>query len=159
MPRPRCCRTIVGQPACKLFQPVGTPASGSEPVGLSLEEYEAIRLADHEGLYQEQAARRMGVSRQTFGRTVEAARRKVARALVLGLALAIEARQDTPTLLPVAGPDLHPFLCSACGNAWRERCGTGQPTCCPSCNSQHFHRSGCANGSRPPAPCKNTLPG
>ena len=48
---------------------------------LTLDEYEAIRLADLEGLYQEQAATRMNVSRQTFGRIVEAARRKVADVL------------------------------------------------------------------------------
>lgn len=148
MPRPRCCRKIAGQPACKLFQPMGVPAAGLEQVELSLEEYEAIRLADHEGLYQEAAARQMGVSRQTFGRTVESARRKVARALVLGLALGIEAREGAPTLLPVAGPDLLPYHCSACGNAWRERCGAGKPKCCPSCNSPHFQRSDCASNWR-----------
>jgi len=43
---------------------------------------EAIRLADLEGLYQETAARRMGVSRQTFGRIVESARHKVADAII-----------------------------------------------------------------------------
>lgn len=151
MPRPRCCRRIAGQPACRLFRPVGASASGREAVALTLDEYEAIRLADHEGLYQEAAARQMGVSRQTFGRTVESARRKVARALVLGLALSIEAREGTPTLLPVAGPDLLPYHCTACGNAWRERCGAARPKCCPSCNSPHFQRPGSANGSRPPA--------
>ena len=55
-----------------------------------MDEFEAIRLADLEGLYQEQAAERMNVSRQTFGRIVEAARRKVAQALFDGLALRIE---------------------------------------------------------------------
>ena len=159
MPRPRCCRKIAGQPACKLFQPVGVPASGLAHVELSLDEYEAIRLADHEGLYQEAAARQMGVSRQTFGRTIERARRKVARALVLGLALGIEAREDTPTLLPVAGPDLLPYHCSACGNVWRERCGAGMPNGCPSCNSRHFQRQGCANGSRPPADAQDSHSG
>jgi uncharacterized protein len=57
---------------------------------LSLDEYEAIRLADLEGLYQEQAAARMNVSRQTFGRIVEAAHRKVADVLVHGKTLRIE---------------------------------------------------------------------
>lgn len=57
---------------------------------MTLDEFEAIKLADHEGLYQEQAALRMGVSRPTFGRIVTSARRKVADALVGGKALRIE---------------------------------------------------------------------
>lgn len=149
MPRPRCCRNIAGQPACKLFKPMGLPAAGLEVVELTLEEYEAIRLADHEGLYQEQAAGRMGVSRQTFGRTVESARRKVARALVLGLALAIQAQPGEPG----TRPEFRDFLCSACGHAWPEPFGTGRPPGCPSCHSPNFHRAGCTN-----SPCGGSSP-
>lgn len=94
MPRPRCRRRIDGAPACLLFKPAGRPAARLEEIVLSLEEFEAIRLADHEGLYQEEAARRMGVSRQTFGRAVAGARAKVARALVLGCALRVAARPE-----------------------------------------------------------------
>jgi uncharacterized protein len=57
---------------------------------MTLDEFEALRLADLEGLYQEQAAARMGVSRATFGRIVEAAHRKVAEALVHGKSLRIQ---------------------------------------------------------------------
>jgi predicted DNA-binding protein (UPF0251 family) len=56
-----------------------------------MDEFEAIRLADLERLYHEQAAEKMGISRQTFGRILEAARSKVAKALARGLALRIEA--------------------------------------------------------------------
>lgn len=139
MPRPRCCRMISGQPACKMFKPMGVPGMGLEVVELSLEEYEAIRLADHEGLYQEQAAGRMGVSRQTFGRTIEAARRKVARALVLGLALAIQA----PAGDPGTRPQMRSFRCTGCGHEWSEPFGTGRPGACPSCNGSNFHRADC----------------
>jgi predicted DNA-binding protein (UPF0251 family)/predicted Fe-Mo cluster-binding NifX family protein len=59
-------------------------------VSLGLDEAEALRLADLEGLYQEAAARSMGVSRQTFGRIIESARRKVADAVLNGKALRIE---------------------------------------------------------------------
>jgi predicted DNA-binding protein (UPF0251 family) len=59
-------------------------------VVLALDELEALRLADLEGLYQERAAERMGVSRSTFARTVEVARRKIAEVLIGGLALRIE---------------------------------------------------------------------
>ena len=61
-----------------------------QQVSLSVDELEAIRLADLEGLYQEQAAQQMNVSRQTFGRILEAAHKKVADALVNGKALSIE---------------------------------------------------------------------
>ena len=61
-----------------------------EEVRLSADELEALRLGDLEGLYHEEAAGKMGVSRQTFGRIIEGARRKVAGALVDGKALRIE---------------------------------------------------------------------
>ena len=59
-------------------------------VTLSLDEYESIRLADLEGLYQEEAAQRMNISRQTFGRIIEAAHKKIADALINGKAIKIE---------------------------------------------------------------------
>jgi len=61
-----------------------------EEIVLSMDEFEAIRLADLNGLYHEQAAGRMNISRQTFGRVIEVARGKVATVLVKGLALRIE---------------------------------------------------------------------
>ena len=57
---------------------------------LSLDEFEAIRLADNEGLYQEQAAVAMGTSRQTFARILDAAHKKVAMALVESRPIVIE---------------------------------------------------------------------
>jgi uncharacterized protein len=57
---------------------------------LTLDEFEAIRLADLDGLYQDQAAAAMGVSRPTLSRIVESGRRKVADALVHGKAIRIE---------------------------------------------------------------------
>jgi predicted DNA-binding protein (UPF0251 family) len=57
---------------------------------LTIDELEAIRLADLEGLAHEAAARRMNVSRPTFGRIVEGARRKVAEALVHGRGIGFE---------------------------------------------------------------------
>ena len=70
---------------------------------MTLDELEAVRLADLEGLYQEQAARRMGVSRPTFGRILDCARRKIAQALVGARVLRIEGghvrtEQQTPAL-------------------------------------------------------------
>jgi len=63
-----------------------------EEVGLSLDELEAIRLADYEGLYHEQAAEKMKISRPTFGRILGEARLKLAETLVEGKALRIETK-------------------------------------------------------------------
>jgi predicted DNA-binding protein (UPF0251 family) len=71
--------------------------AGTELIVLEPDEVEALRLADLEGLYQEQAASSMGVSRQTFGRILERAHKKVADAVVHGKALKIE-RAKAPCL-------------------------------------------------------------
>jgi predicted DNA-binding protein (UPF0251 family) len=67
-----------------LFQARGTPLTDLDEVSLKMDELEALRLADVEGLYQEEAARQMNISRATFGRIVEAAHRKVADAILHG---------------------------------------------------------------------------
>jgi len=90
MARPPLDRRVQSAPKALSFKPAGIPARELEEIVLTLDEFEAIRLADYEGLYQEAAALRMGVSRQTFGRIVEAARRKVADTLVNGKALRVE---------------------------------------------------------------------
>ena len=61
-----------------------------EEIVLNLDEFEAIRLADYEQLYQEEAAVKMNISRQTFGRIIEAAHKKIADVLLNGKALKIE---------------------------------------------------------------------
>lgn len=72
---------------------MGVPMRELEEVRLSVDQVEAIRLADWEGMYHEAAARRMGISRQTFGRIVVEARRRVAEALLFSKALVIEGGQ------------------------------------------------------------------
>jgi predicted DNA-binding protein (UPF0251 family) len=80
---------------------------------MTLDEFEALRLADLEGLYQEQGAARMGVSRATFGRIVASAHRKVAEALVHAKALRIQGG-------PVrCGPSANGPCCKRSGGRWR----------------------------------------
>jgi len=69
---------------------------------LGWDEVEAIRLVDMEGLYQDAAAEKMGVSRQTIGRILKEARRKIAVTMVNGKALRIEFKPDEVEL---NGPD------------------------------------------------------
>jgi hypothetical protein len=59
-------------------------------VHLKADEFESVRLSDLEGLYQEEAARRMRVSRQTFGNIISAAHKKIADAIVHGKAIRVE---------------------------------------------------------------------
>jgi predicted DNA-binding protein (UPF0251 family) len=89
MPRPKKCRCINCSPDSNYFKPKGIPITHLEEVSLSLDELETIRLADLEGLYHEEAAERMNISRATFGRIIEEARKKVAEALIRGKALRI----------------------------------------------------------------------
>lgn len=85
MPRPIQVRTIAAKPAALRFEPVLGPEDGPRPpVVLGLDEAEALRLADVEGLYQEEIAARLGVSRATAGRILETARRAVATAISEG---------------------------------------------------------------------------
>lgn len=90
MPRPLKTRIIFSNPRTDYLQPRGILAHHREEIILNLDEYEAIRLADLEQHYQEAAARKMGISRQTFGKIVESGRRKIADAIVNAKALKIQ---------------------------------------------------------------------
>ena len=90
MPRPFKNRCINAQPLSVVYIPAGIPARDLEWVTLHLDEFETIRLLDHVGMDQEQAADQMGVSRPTVTRIYASARKKIADALVLGQAICIE---------------------------------------------------------------------
>jgi predicted DNA-binding protein (UPF0251 family) len=90
VPRPRKRRILDRTPRQAIYKPAGVPLDGLRRITLLQEELEALRLTDLEGLTQEEAAGRMGVSRSTFQRIVAQARRQVALALVEGQALQIE---------------------------------------------------------------------
>ncbi|MFC1895134.1 DUF134 domain-containing protein [Thermodesulfobacteriota bacterium] len=90
MARRTKCRLIEATPEVTYFKPQGVPLRDLTEVYLPLEGFEALRLADYEGLKQEDAALRMNVSRQTFSRILIEARRTVVEAVVNGLALFIQ---------------------------------------------------------------------
>ncbi|NLD59714.1 MAG: DUF134 domain-containing protein [Clostridiales bacterium] len=87
MPRPRKCRRVCGHPRCDRFEPAY--GNGAEPVVLQVDEFEAVRLIDYEGLLQEDCAERMGIARTTVTGIYMRARRKIADALVNGRTLII----------------------------------------------------------------------
>lgn len=93
MSRPKRCRRVCLDPACCYFKPQGVPMDRLESVSLGLDELEALNLADLKGLTQTDAAKRMDISQATFNRVLSGARGKVAKSLVEGLALRIEATE------------------------------------------------------------------
>ena len=136
MARPRCLKHVAERPASYAFKPRGVPMSTIEEILMGYDELEALRLADLEGLYQEEAAERMGVSRPTFGRVLESAHRKVAEALVRGKALRIRGGN-----IEMSGA--RRFRCGR-GHEWADPSATGRPPECPSCGSPEIRR-----GERP----------
>ena len=87
--RPVKWRRVAFAPEATYFKPSGIPMQTLEEVCLSVEEAEAIRLKDLEGLEQEDCAEKMSVSRPTFHRVLGAARQKIADALLNGKAIRI----------------------------------------------------------------------
>jgi len=83
-------RRVDSLPQVTYFKPAGVPLSNLEEVRLSVEEAEAIRLKDIEGLEQDGCAQKMKVSRSTFARILLSARQKMADALLNGKAIRIE---------------------------------------------------------------------
>jgi predicted DNA-binding protein (UPF0251 family) len=81
-------------PAVTVFKPQGVPMSQLSGVAIGLDGFEALRLVDAEGLSQEEAAARMGVSRPTLCRILGEARSTVARALSRGWAIRVELEGD-----------------------------------------------------------------
>ena len=109
MPRPRHCRRVGHLPQVNFYKPRGIPLAVLQHITLTVDELEAIHLADLQGLYQEQAAEKMNISRQTFGRILESAHKKIADALVNGKALLIEGGPIELAVPPEIGEPPHRF--------------------------------------------------
>jgi predicted DNA-binding protein (UPF0251 family) len=139
MARPPRCRWVGRLPGVNYFKPCGIPLSGLDEVVVTVDEFEALQLAELERLYQEQAAERMKVSRQTFGRIIESAQRKVAEAFVEGKALRIEGGSFEVK-------KVRTFECADCGHSWQEPFGTGRPAECPECHGGNVYRADAGGG-------------
>jgi len=110
------------------FIPLGTSQETLEEIVLTVDELEAIRLSDLDGMYQAQAARRMNISRQTFGRILETAHRKVARALVEGSKLKIIGGTYKTAAINM-------LRCVSCDNEWQMGSPDEDFRRCPRCKS------------------------
>jgi predicted DNA-binding protein (UPF0251 family) len=129
MPRPLKCRRVGSIPGVTFFKPAGIPLQSLEEVRLSLEEAEALRLKEIEGLDQEAASACMNVSRPTFQRVLASARRKVADAVLNARALRISGGNIEM--------DFSRFRCRL-GHQWdapNEAAGQHETILCPTCNT------------------------
>lgn len=129
MARPPKRKVVGGVPRADYFKPRGIPLVQLEENTLTIEELETLRLADKEGCYQEEAAKQMGVSRQTFQRLLKQARFKVTDALVNGKAVHIAGgKYVTPS-----GEGR--YRCGYCGDeVKRSTRGRGPAWRCPTCD-------------------------
>ncbi|OYT27868.1 MAG: hypothetical protein B6U97_00200 [Candidatus Altiarchaeales archaeon ex4484_96] len=130
--RPKCIRIVKDKPGIDYFKPRGTPLNKLKSVILSIEEIEAMRLVDLEGLEQEKAAKEMKVSRRTLARDLKRGRKKTVEALVEGKAIEIRggffATEDGV------------FICRECSHEWVAPSGEGKPTRCPECDVKDIRR-------------------
>lgn len=125
MARPKRIRKVVNPPHFRGYLPIGLPEE--HPVVLNYEEYEAIRLCDHKLLDQASAALTMSVSRPTFTRIYESARRKVAEAFVEGRPIVFEGGK--------VYFDSDWYVCNNCGCWFNHPEKNTAVSCCALCGS------------------------
>ncbi|MCF7941867.1 MAG: DUF134 domain-containing protein [Spirochaetia bacterium] len=139
MPRPKKERIVSTPPLYASFKPTGVKRTLLEQVSLSLDEYEAIRLADHLHMDQKDAAQEMGISRPTFSRLIEQAHEKVASFLIEGKEMTIEGGR-----VHFKGNIVQ---CADCGCMHRIPVASSLEVC-PSCGSTNLidHAGGFGHG-------------
>ena len=138
--RPTKDRHVEQLPPIAQFKPVGVPIFAVDEIVISVEEMEAIRLADMEGLDQGPAAERMGISRPTFHRVLAKAHAKIAQFLWQGKSLRIEGGNYRVKHCAIG---LRQFICNSCGHEWEVPHGHGGRGCemsCPQCGAQAASR-------------------
>lgn len=134
MPRPAKCRRVAFIPQETYFIPAGENVYWLEEVVLSVEEIEALRLRDLQGLEQEECAKEMNISRPTFQRVLANARTKVTDALVHGKAIRVEGGNFY--IAPF------PYYCGNCGYEWEAVPAEGG-NICPKCASRNAFCKDC----------------
>jgi predicted DNA-binding protein (UPF0251 family) len=127
MPRPEKKRRVLQPPLVSDFKPTGIPRGFLETLEMTIDEYEAIRLADYLGYDHETASIEMKISRPTFSRLIEKARHKIAKTIVDGL------------YLKIAGGSIHfqsnRIHCKNCKKTFQVPLDNPEPEC-PTCGSK-----------------------
>ena len=127
MPRRKRHRHVHREPTVSVYKPAGTPAKELEEILLAVDEFEAIRLADYEGLNQREACTIMKISQPTFNRILASARNKIAQGIVEGQVLRIEGGRY------VLGDGSGGLQCLDCD--YRLDMDKDQRNACPKCGS------------------------
>ena len=129
MPRMKKNKIVSSPPLCSVFKPAGIMRSSLQQICLALDEYEAIKLADYQGKDHKDAALEMEISRSTFTRLIEKARRKTAQFLIEGKELCIE------------GGRIHfrdnIIRCHDCGHMFKINMSKSVSRC-PACHSENL---------------------
>ncbi len=129
MPRPQKNRIVQHPPLFTEFKPVGYARKHLDKTVLSLDEFEAFRLSDYQGMSHEEAAEEMEISRSTFSRLIETTRKKIADALIQG------------QVLSIAGGNVHfrknIIRCHDCGNIFHINMDAIM-LICPKCHSENI---------------------
>lgn len=123
MPRPRLCRRVSCEPEIDYFKPAGIRLADLSQIVLTVDEYEAVKLKDLQGLEQEEAAKSMNISQPTFHRLIQSARKKIADAIVNGKAIKIEGGNYAMSGRGFRGPPSE-CVCPSCGQREQKEKGT-----------------------------------
>lgn len=110
MSRPRRFRKILEEPQIRCFKPEKKNMGSSEPIKITIDEFEAIRLRDYHDIRQIRSAEIMGISQPTFHRILTSARKKISKALIEGNMIIIVG-DDFIT-------DKKRYKCNICGFEW-----------------------------------------
>lgn len=141
MGRPKRFRRIYQEPQIKCFKPVSDENIALiSPVKISVDEIEAVRIKDYEDFKQEIAADMMDISQSTFHRTLNSARKKIAKALVEGRMIKIQGG-DFVT-------DKVRYKCKTCGFEWISPKKEYEK--CPDCKSEDIYKIGAAEDTQTP---------
>lgn len=128
MVRPKRFRRILGEPKISCFKPENDDSQSKEPVEITIDEFEAIRLKDYHEIKQKRSAELMDISQPTFHRTLQSARKKIAQALVDGRPLTITGGNNIT--------NKKRYKCHDCQFEWispEKEYGT-----CPDCESKNI---------------------
>ncbi len=129
MPRPKSNRIVHEPPIYTDFKPVGSKGQALEVIDLTLDEFEALRLADQLSMSHAEAADEMEISRSTFTRLIEGARKKLANFIIQG------------KLLSINGGNIHfrqnIIKCQTCGHMFKTSFNQ-IITECPVCKSDNL---------------------
>ncbi|MFO8016275.1 MAG: DUF134 domain-containing protein [Candidatus Woesearchaeota archaeon] len=162
MPRPRMMRRVGFRPDVTHFKPAGVRLAALSEVTLAFDEFEAVRLKDHEQTSQTDAAKKMNVSQPTFQRIISSARKKIAEALVNGKAIRIEGgnfRMVTPERRRMARRGGSPVLGAGRGAGRKGGNALGpEGICvCPECGHKATHQRGTPCSRRKCPACGGTM--